>query len=360
MKVTILVTEALVALLVAAAWIRASTSWQWKTALLAQEFGHWFALLAIVVVILAWSLWSGWRLWAVSSVGVSLAVALMIPAMLAARETASFNWTRLWLPWLYTRAEIAVERHSFWQQADESLDLIVYRAPTTKPTPWLLVLHTGGWDSGSADEFADAHRELCVHGITVIAMSYRLAPKHPWPAQRDDVARAVVWVRAHAGKLGIDPDQLFLMGRSAGGQIASACGYSMPELKARGVILFYSPMDMIFARKYAYAEDILNSLQLLRQYLGGDPEQAPENYRSASAVNFISATTPPTLLFHGERDSLVWVEQSRRLTARLRAAQASCCCFELPCSTHGFDYFPSTPGGQLGVQQTLRFIEALR
>jgi acetyl esterase/lipase len=67
------------------------------------------------------------------------------------------------------------------------------------------------------------------------------------------------------------------MGRSAGGQIASACAYSLPELQIRGCILIYSPMDMIFARRYADEKDILNSRLLLRQYLGGDPEQAPDN-----------------------------------------------------------------------------------
>jgi acetyl esterase/lipase len=350
MKATIVCIEALLAMLVAAAWLKASKLWQWQLALLAQEFGHWFAVVAIVLAVAAWFVFTGWRQLAMISAG------LLLAAYLAAQRTPEFNWTRLWLPWFYSPRNAPSERHVFWQEGSESLDVVLYRAHRTGPTPWLLVLHSGGWDGGSADEFADAHRELNSRGITVLAMNYRLAPQHPWPAQRDDVQRAVAWARAHAGELGIAPDQLFLMGRSAGGQIASACAYSMPELQARGVILLYSPMDMIFARKYAYTEDILNSLQLLRQYLGGDPEQAPDNYRTASAIDFITPRSPPALLMHSERDSLVWVEQSRRFSKRLTDAGVPHRFMELPCSSHGFDYFPSTPGGQMAVQAVVRFV----
>ena len=355
MKSTLVVTQVLLACLLAAAWIKAVKSWQWKLALLAQEFGHWFALLALLAGIAAWYTFTGWKQLALSLSGIALAAALLLPAVLAARMVEGFQWSRLWLPWTGQHGEISVERRVFWQAGDELLDLIVYRKQSleTALRPWVLVVHSGGWDRGTADEFPAWHRELAAHGIVVLSMNYRLAPRHPWPAQRDDVQHAVAWAREHASELGIDPAQFFLMGRSAGGQIASASAYALPELKAKGVILFYSPMDMVFARRYSFSDDIL---KLLRQFLGGDPEQAPENYRTASAVNYIGPATPPTLMLHGERDSLVWVEQSRRLTQRLNAAKVRCTYYELPWATHACDHFPHTPGGQLSMQAVLRFI----
>jgi acetyl esterase/lipase len=359
MKFSILCAEAILLFLTFAAWKKASSVVQWKCALLAQEFGHWFALLALVAAVA--SCWA-FTLW--TSRGVSIvvcllaAIALLQPALFAARSSEGFHWQRLWVGPFLSSAKATVERCSFWHEANESLDLLVYRPmlTSTPAMPCVLVVHSGGWDKGSADEFGDWHRELASHGVVVLSMNYRLAPQYQWPVQREDVRHAVQWARSNADVLDINTDQLFIMGRSAGGQIASACAYALPELGIRGCILFYSPMDMIFARKYAYAKDVLNSLKLLRQYLGGDPEDATAAYESASAIHFVNETTPPTLLMHGALDSLVWVEQSRRLRRRLVEAKVSCQYIELPCATHAFDYFPSTPGGQLSMQQVLNFL----
>ena len=356
----VLITQALLLCLVAAAWIKADRLWQWKAALLAQEFGHWLAVVSLVTSVFAWPVFAGGVRYGSSLLGLTAALVFMIPAFGAARQTPGFDWARMWMPWRASPAGIIAERKVFWQQDGQELDLIVYRPMTAAAgLPWVLSVHGGGWDGGTADEFAAWHQELASHGVVVLAMNYRLAPAHHWPAQMDDVKHAVTWARAHALELGIDPARLVMLGRSAGGQIASACTYGQPELKVAGCICFYSPMDMNFARRYAYAEDILNSLQLLRQYLGGDPEQVPENYRTASAFNFVGRSTPPTLLLHGTGDSLVWVEQSRRMAKRLDEAGIAHRYIELPWATHGCDYFPFTPDGQLSMHAVTSFIESL-
>jgi pimeloyl-ACP methyl ester carboxylesterase len=99
-------------------------------------------------------------------------------------------------------------------------------------------------------------------------------------------------VRAHAEELGIDPDHLILLGRSAGAQIATACAFGIPELSVRRCIAIYGPPDMVFARKWSYPDDILKSLNLVRQYMGGDPEDVPDAYRTASATEFITSQSP--------------------------------------------------------------------
>ena len=331
------------------AWVPAHKIWQWKLSLVSLEFGHWAALVIVASTLLFWKVTGGWLRW----LSVSLIIAHLAPAFLAAQKTPSFQWSRLWMPWAFQHAEIRVSKEDYWQD----LDLVIYHPPATNtPTPWVLVLHTGGWDSGTNTEFEACHRELASHGVAVIAMSYRLAPKHPWPAQKEDVRRAVDYVRSRATALNLDPDQLYLMGRSAGGQIASACGYTMPELHAKGCIMIYSPMDLVFARKYAFSDDILNSLLLLRQYLGGDPEEAPDNYRSASAIEHVTADSPRTLMVHGTRDTMVWVKQSQRHMARLQTTGGDHEFLELPWAIHACDHFPSTPGGQATMQALVKFL----
>jgi dipeptidyl aminopeptidase/acylaminoacyl peptidase len=113
---------------------------------------------------------------------------------------------------------------------------------------------------------------------------------------------------------------------------------------------------MFFARKWSYPDDILKSLKLVQQYMGGDPEDLPEVYRTASASEFVSAASPATLLIHGESDSLVWVEHSRRLHAKMQNVARSSY-LELPWGDHGCDYFPSSPGGQLSLAMMERFLK---
>jgi hypothetical protein len=106
-------------------------------------------------------------------------------------------------------------------------------------------------------------------------------------------------------------------GRSAGGPIATACAHSLNDPTIRACIALYAPADMTFAWKYADPNDVLDSPRLLRQYLAGTPEDAPENYRSASAIDLAQPGGPSTLLVHGRRDVLVWELQSRRFAAHL-------------------------------------------
>jgi acetyl esterase/lipase len=221
-----------------------------------------------------------------------------------------------------------------------------------------VALHTGGWDSGDPGEFPAANRELAARcDVVICSVGYRLAPKHPWPAQAEDTRRAIEWVRESAATLGIDADDLILLGRSAGAQIATACAFGMPELRVSTCIAVYGPPDMFFARKWSYPDDILKSLKLVQQYMGGDPEDLPEAYRTASASEFVSEASPATLLIHGESDSLVWVEHSRRLHAKMQGLARSAY-LELPWGDHGCDYFPNSPGGQLSLAMMERFLKA--
>jgi acetyl esterase/lipase len=263
----------------------------------------------------------------------------------------------LWLPIHACKFEVHHERRTYWQQGDEALDIVIYRPiGADQPLPCLLIAHTGGWDSGDPGEFIGANTELASHGYILCSYGYRLAPKHPWPAQADDTRHAFAWIREHAAELGIDTSRIVLMGRSAGAQIAAACAYGMPELGAGGCISVYGTPNMHLAREWSVPDDLLKSLTLVRQYMGGDPHEVPAAYRSASATTFLDQHSLPTLLIHGTLDSLVGIGHSRRFTA-LRAGREDHHFLELPWGTHGTDYFPSTPGGQLSMAAIVRFME---
>ncbi len=339
------------ALLAVNAQFKAPARWRWQLRLLTLEFGHWLAVVCLCI--------APWCWWVLGLVPVFLLPALQA-ANIAKKRGLAFSWLRLWFPRRKGRT-VRVERRCFWREGEDQLDVVIYTPPGDgRSRTCVVALHTGGWDSGDAGEFVAANREIAASSdVVVCSIGYRLAPKHCWPTQREDVQRGIDWVRSNSNELGIDAEKIILLGRSAGAQIAAACAFGLPELRMAGCIAVYGPPDMFFARKWSYPDDILKSLKLVQQYMGGDPEALAEAYRTASATEFISEQSPRTLLIHGGSDSMVWVEHSRRMS-KLMSGKSPCDYLELPWGDHGCDFFPSSPGGQLSLLAIQDFLRSTK
>lgn len=244
--------------------------------------------------------------------------------------------------------------------AGEPLRLDLYRsANLSLPAPAVIVIHGGSWQSGDRSQLADLNRHLASRGYVVAAVGYRFAPRWPFPAARDDVRAAVAFLQTHASELGLDPQRMVLLGRSAGGQLALLVAYTAGDPAIRGAIAFYAPADLRYSYEHPGNPLVLDSRGVLMAYLGGSPEQRPEAYAAASPLNFVGAGTPPTLLIHGQRDELVKPIQSERLAARLAQAGRSLFLLRLPWATHGCDVNFSGPCGQLSTYVVERFLAAV-
>ena len=96
----------------------------------------------------------------------------------------------------------------------------LYR-PTAADGPVVLYLHGGGWTVGSVDSSDRVCRRLAARsGVGVLALDYRLAPEHPWPASVDDTVSALSWLRSSPPELRV-VDKVAVMGDSAGGTLAA-------------------------------------------------------------------------------------------------------------------------------------------
>ena len=105
---------------------------------------------------------------------------------------------------------------------DLPLRLYVPQRPTAAPRPVVLHLHGGGFVLGSArqgDWLCSAVADEL--DAVVVAVDYRLAPTHRFPAALEDCYEALLWTTEHADALGADPARLGLMGDSAGGNLAA-------------------------------------------------------------------------------------------------------------------------------------------
>lgn len=92
----------------------------------------------------------------------------------------------------------------------------------SRPQPALLYLHGGGFVVGSLETHDSLCRQLALHSdAAVVALDYRLAPEHPFPAAIEDTWGALRWLFGHAGDLGLDARRLAVGGDSAGGTLAA-------------------------------------------------------------------------------------------------------------------------------------------
>ncbi len=104
------------------------------------------------------------------------------------------------------------------------IPLRLYRPKSAAPgekLPALVFYHGGGWVLGDLDTHDTLCRELSAKaGCAVIAVDYRLAPEHRFPAAVNDAFAATAWIANHAADLAIDADRLAVGGDSAGGNLA--------------------------------------------------------------------------------------------------------------------------------------------
>ncbi len=96
--------------------------------------------------------------------------------------------------------------------------------PTGAPAvgPLMIYFHGGGWVVGSLDTHDRSCRRLAASsGMRILAVDYRLAPEHPFPAAPDDALAAWQTVQNDPGRFGADPDRVAVGGDSAGGNLAA-------------------------------------------------------------------------------------------------------------------------------------------
>jgi acetyl esterase len=119
--------------------------------------------------------------------------------------------------------------------------------PVGAPAPLTIYFHGGGWVIGDLDTHDGVCRFLAAAaGTAVLAVDYRLAPEHPFPAAVEDAWAGFAWAVANAAELGIDPARIGVAGDSAGGNLAAAVsllsragGGAMPAMQ----LLIYPPTD---------------------------------------------------------------------------------------------------------------------
>jgi arylformamidase len=117
------------------------------------------------------------------------------------------------------------------------LSLDIYAPTNADGLPVMVCVHGGGWQRGDKANVEPLVAALNREGYVFVSANYRLAPDAPFPAWPDDVAAAIAWAHEHIAKYGGNPDQVCLMGHSAGAHLVALVGTDETYLAKRGLTL---------------------------------------------------------------------------------------------------------------------------
>lgn len=191
--------------------------------------------------------------------------------------------------------------------------------------PAVLLVHGGGWQSGSRSHQEPMATYLANRGFVAVTVEYRLSPKAQYPAGMSDLQTAVRWLRANAADYHVDSSRVAILGSSSGAQMATLLGvmdqapeyakggpYSAQSSKVQaivnidGIVSFTTPVAL------KYENDPDKKPSAVEAWFGGRFEQVPELWRQASPLAYVGRDTPPTLFinssqprFHAGRDEYV-------------------------------------------------------
>ena len=203
------------------------------------------------------------------------------------------------------------DAHVYKTIGDVKLQLFAFKPkghPSSDKPPAIVFFFGGGWTGGSPGQFAPHCRYLASRGMVAITAEYRVKSKHgvKVPQCVQDAKSAVRWVRANAGKLGVDPDRIAAGGGSAGGHLGACVGV-VPGLDEQredksissrpNAMVLFNPV-MALAPIGELSQEYQEAMARRNEQFGGDPALI-------SPYHHVRKGQPPMIMFFGSADRLL-------------------------------------------------------
>lgn len=274
---------------------------------------------------------------------VALTAAMAVGAAVAAA------WIYFHPSYTWTRGVVYGERHG----TELTIDVVTPARPNGLGVIFVV---SGGWKSGTGSFQPWLAAPLLRHGYTVFPVYHLSQPEASVSEIFEDVSRGVRFVRAHAKEYGIDPERIGVTGGSAGGHLSLMLAtrggpgpadaedpVSRASSSVQSVAIFYPVTDLTNLR--GSTEDTGDGgppksfLKAFRQ----DPVDMPrwkETAASLSPILHVHEKLPPTLIHHGNADTLVPFDQSARYADRVREAGCEISLREVDDAGHGWLLMP--------------------
>ena len=216
----------------------------------------------------------------------------------------------------------------------QHLDLYI---PKNVEKPQLLVwVHGGAWRAG--DKAKVPVLGLVKMGYALASVNYRLTPEAKFPAQMFDLKASIRFLRANAEKYGYKADKIAIIGSSAGGHLVALQGTTNGHEKLEGklgehldvssdvqaIVNFYGPTNFMTILKQSTPHGLGVRVPALKLLLGDLPENKKQLALLASPVYHVDRSDPPMLIYHGDQDPQVPINQSHEIHAKYKEYGLNC------------------------------------
>jgi acetyl esterase/lipase len=235
---------------------------------------------------------------------------------------------------------------AYGTDAQQKMDVYLPAGRSTSSTKAIILIHGGAWSSGDKTDF-NAYVDTLKKrqpDYAIFNINYRLATvtSNFFPTQENDVKAAFDFIVSKTNEYKIS-QKIVLLGGSAGGHLALLQGYKYSSpVKPKAIIDFFGPTDL--ADLYNHPADP-SLVLVLNVLLSGTPTSNATLYQQSSPINFVTAQSPPTLIFQGGVDPLVPVSQSASLNAKLQTMSV----------VHQYVLYPTEGHGWVGANMTHSF-----
>ena len=225
---------------------------------------------------------------------------------------------------------------------------------TEAALPVLLQIHGGAWTErmGSKNEQAiPLMNHMALKHWVCVSIDYRLSPIATFPEHIIDCKEGLAWVKSHIHEYGGDPDFIVVTGGSAGGHLSSLValtpndpnfqpGFEDVDTSVQGAVPFYGVYD--FTNQHGMQNNRGLMTLLEKSVLKKRQDQEPETYEAASPLFRISPAAPPFFIIHGDKDTLVPVDEARMFAKTLGEVSDNPVAYaEIEGGQHAFDMFAS-------------------
>ena len=208
---------------------------------------------------------------------------------------------------------IEVERNLLSAPA-QHLRRDVYLPAHAQDAPVVVFFYGGDWTHGERQWYRFVGTALAANGVITVIPDYRKYPRVGLDGFIQDAAHAVAWTHRHAASLGGDPQSLFVMGHSSGGQIAGLLATDRSWLAADGLSLHDLAGFIGLAGVYDFVPLPRKEIGMRRLF----GKQASQQ-RRADPMTFVRENDPPMLLLQGDADREVHAADSVALARKARA-----------------------------------------
>lgn len=217
-----------------------------------------------------------------------------------------------------------------WQTLDvhlanpqDSSDTAVQASDAGRPV--VVFLYGGGWTSGKKDQYYFAASAFTDQGYVVVLPDYVKYPEGKFPTFVHDSAKAIAWTKKNISQHGGNPEQIFIVGHSAGAHIGALLVSDEQYLKADGL----APCNITAFAGMAGPYNFTPEEKPYTKIFG--PE---ENYPKMKVMNFIEGDEPPMILLHGTDDATVGILNKDSLVEKIEQAGGEYANISYPGGSH--------------------------